>query len=178
MEIEYALTEKDVLALAQYRLQFMPTLRRRLWKRRWALAIGFTLVALGTWPLTPDFILPSAFLALAVISFLLYPTYNDWRLRRRVSEMYRGERIRATLGARTLRATSEGLEEESHLGETKIKWSAIDEIDVTPQRIFISVAQVPSIVISRGQVSAGDLEEFVQTCRNHLESVAVRHTGE
>lgn len=173
MEIEYALTENDVLALAQYRLQHMPTLRRRLRMRRWALVIGFTLVALSMWPLTLDFILPFTFVILAVISFLFYPIYNDWRLRKGVSEMYRGEKIRATLGARTLRATSEGLEEESSLGEAKVKWSGIDEIDVTPQHIFISVAEVPSIVISRDQVSAGDVENFIQTCRNHLEGAAV-----
>lgn len=177
MEIEYELTGSDILALAKHRLQHTPTLRRRLRMRRFGYAIGFILVALGTWLLRADIILPIIFLALAIISFLLFPTYYGWRLRRSVSQAYQDEKKRATLGIRTLRATSDGLEEESPYGEIRLKWDVVDEIAVTPAHTFISIGQVPSLIIPKDQVSPEAYEEFIRACHSCKENAAAKHIG-
>jgi len=173
MEIEYQLTEADIIALMEYRLQHIPRPQNPIWIRRLGYAVGFALLSIGSVMLTNNRVLPFIFLILAISTFLLYPAFFYWLMRRKVSAKYRDEQNRATLATRTLRATSEGLEEISSLGEIKIKWEAIEDLAVTPTYTIISIQQIPSMIIPKHGVSTGDYESFVNTCRQFLEGGAV-----
>ena len=170
MEIKYALNEADILALSRHRLQNMPTLHRRMQIRHFGYPIGFTLMAFGLWLLYRDSILLIILLGSAIISFLFFPIYYDWRLRRSVSQKYQDAKVRATLAERTLRATNEGLEEISDLGESKSNWNTIDGVTITPTYTFMSAIGVGySLVIPRNQVRVGNYDEFVNACRDYIQ---------
>ncbi len=169
MEIEYSLTEADILALMQFRLQHSKGRRNPVTVRRWAYLAGFGLVALGSLILGKDVVLSVVFLVLAVAFFLLYPLYFNRLIRRKVSQTYRDEKMRASLSSRTLKATDEGLEEKSELGEMKVKWLLVDGIYPTSTHVFISVQKNLSIIIPRDRLSSGDIESFLQSCQNHLQ---------
>ena len=139
MEIEFALTEEDILVFTKHQLQYSPVFIRQQRVRRSGYLIGFTLLAMGTWLLEQPIFVPILFLSLAVILFLVYPRFQMWRLREKVHQTYQQENYRATLGLRTLRATDEGLEEISAFGEVKIKWEAVDGITDTPAHCLISI---------------------------------------
>ena len=129
MEIEFTLTEADILALMQYRLQRLPNLKNPVFVRRFTYMGGFMGLAVGSLILFDNIVLAIVFIVLAISSFLLYPAYYNSLLRRKVTATYRDEKTRATLASRFLRATDEGLEEKSDLGEIKLKWELVDAIE-------------------------------------------------
>ncbi len=177
VEIEYALDESDIVALAKYKLRHTPTLRRRMLILRLGYLIGFTAMSLGIWLLYRDTIILVTLLGLTIIS-LSFPLYHDWRLRSNVYQTYRDAKNRAALDVRTLRATSEGLEEKSSFGETKVRWNTIDRITITPSYTFMSViVQGYSVVIPKNQVRSGNYDEFVNACLNYQQSFTEHALG-
>ncbi len=168
MEIEFDLTENDILALVRRRQEYSPVFRQRILRLRYGYLVGFSLLGIGSLLISQKF-LPFAFFLLAVVSFLLFPVFNDWRLKRSVSLAYQDKNKRATLEKRIMRATNEGLEEISRFGETKVKWMVIDNISVTPTHAFISIDQLPTIVIPKDKVKE-NFEEFVQACQKFQEN--------
>ena len=87
--------------------------------------------------------------------------------------MCRDEQNRTLLTVRTLCATQEGLEEHSTLGETTLKWTAIDNIVDTPTHTFLSVVgRGYSLVIPKNQVQVGHYAEFVKVCRSYQQGQA------
>ena len=172
MEIEYELREADILALMQYRLQQSRGKRNPVLVRRLAYLCGFALMAFGSRLLQQNIILVIGFLALAIISFLLYPAFYHWLIRRRVTNTYRDPKNSATLAARTLRVNGDGLEEKSLFGEVKVKWEVIDELALTPTHAFISIQSVPSIIVPKDRISMDHFQSFVNVCRENIEKGA------
>lgn len=169
MEIKYTSTESDALALARFRSQYVPRVRRSLRIRHLGYSVGLALMGLGLC-LVRAFFLGAVSLTLALLSALFFPRYRDWMLRRRVHKMYESEKMQAWLGPCTLRITDEGLVEESPLGEAMIKWQAIDDVTRTSTHTFITVAQFPSVVVPNDQAVAGDLERFFDECVSRAQS--------
>ena len=171
MEIEYTLTESDVLALAKFRIQHVPRLRRGQWVRHLGYSVGLALIGLGLLALR-EFLLSAICLLLALLWVPFFPRYRDWVLRRRIHKMYQNEKLHATLESTTMRITDEGLVEESPLGESRLKWHAIDDITRTPTHIFVTVAGIPSVVVPSDRVIAGDHERFFDECMNRVQSAS------
>ena len=167
MEIEFDLSERDILALVRRQQEYEPALRRRFTRLRYGYLIGFAILGIGSLLISQKS-LWIVFLLLAIASFALFPTYNDWRIKRNVTRAYQNEKMRATLDKRIMRATVEGLEEITRLGEIKIKWVAIDNISVTPNYAFITINQLPSIVIPKRKVKE-KFDDFVQSCQSFLQ---------
>jgi hypothetical protein len=165
MEIEYQLTEADIITLTRYRLRQAPARRNPVLLRQVAYSAGFTLLAIGSWVQLSNAVLSFAFLALAVLSFFAYPSYFEWALRRRVMTVYSDEKMRATLAPRILRVSSDGINEESALGHISIKWDAVDNIGIVPDFTVLSIQNVPSMIIPEKGIIAGDYKSFVQACR-------------
>jgi hypothetical protein len=169
MEIEYRLSESDILAFMKFQIA-----RRKGWRnpvlfRQIAYLVSFILIGLGAWLFSRELVLPLAFLLLAILCFVLYPMFFDWALRRRVTAAYHDPAKKASLASRVLRVSPEGLEEISDLGEIKVKWEAVNDLVVTPSHMFISVQGTSSIVIPIQYVDKGNYQEFVNVCREHVE---------
>lgn len=167
MEIEFELTVEDILVLVRRRQAYSPILRKKFRIRRYGYLLGFGLMGIG-WLLNSQESLSFIFLLLAVVSFLLYPAFNDWLLKRNILREYQNENKRATLSKRIMLATPESLEEISSFGEMKVKWMAIDDISITPTHAFISTDQLPSIVIPKDKVKE-KFDEFVRACQKFQE---------
>lgn len=165
MEIEYQLTEEDIIALTLYRLQKVPKRQNPILVRRIAYAISFAFVAIGSWALFSNAILSFNFLVTGVLAYFIYPFFFNWALRRRVKTAYRNEKMRETLAPRILSASSEGIEERTSLGQIRIKWEAVDNIGIMPTFTVLSIQGVPSIIIPENRIISGDYISFVEACR-------------
>jgi hypothetical protein len=174
MEIEYTLTESDVFALTKFRIQHVPRLRRNQRIRHLGYSVGFALIGLGLFA-TREFFLSAVSLTLALLWVLLFPKYRDWVLHRRIHKMYENEKLQATLESCTLRITDEGLAEETPLGDTRLKWDAIDDITRIPTHTFVTVAELPCVVVPSEQVVAGDHERFFDECMRRVQSASTQH---
>lgn len=172
MEIEYELTEADVVALTRCQLQRTPRRRNPIVVRRLAYLSGFTLMAVGLHLLMHNAVATVSLLILAILAFLFYPVYFDWLIRRRVSRTYRDPQRRAGLASRTLRATGEGLEEASGVGAVSLKWPAISELVETPTHAIIFVQGLAALVVPKARVRVGDYAAFVSACRAYMRAGA------
>ncbi len=165
MEIKYDLGEADLLALTLYHMDRLNKRHNAQLRRRFAYLIGFALLALGSWLLISNAGLTLAFLGAGIACFAFYPAYWSWLVRRKVASAYRDPKNIAGFGLRTLRASEAGLEEVSALGETRIKWDFIDEVTEEAARAFVTVSNVPSMVIPKARIREGDYEGFIKACR-------------
>ena len=172
MQIEYELNESDILALMRFRLDQMRGMRNPVTVRRIAYLVAFTIMAFGTWLISHQAILLISFLILAIVFFLFYPLLFDWLNRRRVAAAYRDPSKRVTLNARTIQVSSDGLHELTEMGETNVKWDVINGIAVTPTHAFLSVQNVPSIIVPKVNLRNDDFQAFVNICREHIEKNA------
>jgi hypothetical protein len=172
MQIEYELSETDILALMRFRLDQIHGMRNPVMRRRIAYLVGFIFMAFGTWLLLHQALLLITFLFLAVVFFLFYPLLFDWLIRRRVAVAYRDPSKRVTLNSRTIHVRSDGLQELTEMGEANIKWVVINEIAVTPTHAFLSVQNVPSIIVPKESLSNDDFQAFVNICREYIEKSA------
>ena len=165
IEIEYDLSEADVLAFMKFRLQKTRGIRNPITVRRSSYMIAFFLMALGTSNKT---YLSLFFLALAILSFLIYPKIHHLLLRRRVKKTYRDPKTRVTLGTRILSITNDGLEETSGIGESKFTWDVISGIEETLTHAFISVLDSAMIILPKERFSSRAYNDFIAACREHL----------
>lgn len=169
MEIEYRLSESDILAFMKFQIARRKGWHNPIWSRQIVYLVGFILVGLGAWLFSGEVALLLAFLSLAVLCVIFYPVFFNWALRRRVTTVYQDPAKQASLASRILRASPEGLEEISDLGEIKVKWDAVNELVITPSHTFISVQGTSAIVIPIQYVDKENYHEFVNICREHIE---------
>jgi len=168
MEIAYELRKSDIVALMRYRLSLSRGRRNPVLVRRLGYFIGFTLMGLGSALLLHDAVVSITLLVLGVFSFAFYPRFFNWLIQRKVSTTYREPKNRATLASRVLRATDEGIQEGSGMGEIKVKWDGVDNVAVTSSHAFITIHGIPSIVIPIDRVEKGNCQEFLETCRGYI----------
>ncbi len=167
MEIEYELSEADILTLMRFRLKQSRGFRNPVTFRRLAYLVGFSLLALGTWLVTNQVILLVVFLVLAVSSFLFYPQLFNILIKRKIQITYRDPAKKASLATRILRANNEGIEEISSIGETKLRWDAITDLAVTTTHAFIYVQNIPTIIVPKARVGNDEFMGFIEVCREN-----------
>jgi hypothetical protein len=168
MEIEFDLTEPDILALMHYQLRRVPRARHPMQVRRFSYVVGFALLALGFWLTMQNAILPAVFLALAVVALLFYPAIFEWLLRRQVALAFKDPHKRVTFGTRTMRTSSEGIVELSELGMMAIRWPAITDLTATATHAFLTVQARAAMVIPAARVRRGDYARFLEACRSFM----------
>jgi hypothetical protein len=172
MEIEYALDETDLIALARFQVDRSPTVRRRFYIQWLGYVLGFILLGLGTYLAFSSTILLFSFGSLAVVSFVVYPFYFRWAGERRIRQIVHERVTPSSLAKRVLRATPEGLEQIMGTSESKVKWELVNGIEVIPTHAFISIDGTFSIVIPRLRLGESQFQGFLDTIRQHMKNTA------
>ncbi len=165
MEIEYNLTEADLIALARYQVEHSPTAKRRFGRRRYAYAAGFLMLALGDYVLYHDVITSIGFALLAVLVFALFPIYLRWLLNRSVPRLVRERLTPSAVGPRTLRLTAEGLEQIVADGASQVGWQKVDGVAETLDYVFVAIEGTFSVIIPKSQLDARTLTQVLDELR-------------
>jgi len=172
MEVEYALDETDLVALARFQVNRSPIVRRRFYIQRFGYVLGFILLGLGTYLAFSSTILLLSFGSLAALSFVVYPFYFRWAGERRIRQIVRERATPSSLAKRILRATPEGLEQIMGTSESKVKWELVNGIEVTPTHAFVSIDGTFSVVIPRLRLGASQFQSFLDTMRQYTKTTA------
>jgi len=171
MEITYSLSERDLIALAEFQVEMSGALQKQARVRRIIYPLSFGLLALGAFLVTDDVILPIIFGLMAVLSFLLAPALYTWLARRRLPQAVR-HKIRSTsVGNRSLTTNESGLQQRIGNLYSEVPWSLIQEIAETPNHIFIAINGVYSLIIPRSEVADEELNRFIALLRNNIDNV-------
>jgi hypothetical protein len=134
MEVEFALDEADLVALAKYRMEHSPAIRRR-YRIRWigaSLGIGLMgMLLYGFLSLQAPALYLGAFAAFFLV---FYPYYYRWLVGRTMRKIVNARLNPKALSGRTLRATPECLEVVGAGSKTATSWERVSGIEVTPDR--------------------------------------------
>jgi len=165
MEVEFALDEADLVALARHHMEHSPAIRRR-YRIRWiGVSLGISLMG----------VLLYAFLALkapalylgafAAFFLVFYPYYYRWLVGRTMRKIVTACPNPKALAARTLRATPEGLELAGAGSKMAKSWDRISGIEVTADRTFVAVDGEYIIVLPRLRLGDEPFQKMIDTIR-------------
>ncbi len=168
MEVEFALDESDLTALARHHMEYSPAARRR-YRIRW---IGASLTIALTGVLLYVFLslkAPALYLvAFAAFFLAFYPYYYRWLVGRTMRKIAKARMNPKAFGARTLRATSEGLELDTAGAKTAMAWERVSGIDVTPDRAFVAIDGEYAIVLPKLRLGEEVYQRLIAVIRTHL----------
>jgi hypothetical protein len=170
MEVEFALDETDLVALARYHMEHSPAIRRR-YRIRWigvSLAIGLMGVLLYAFLALRA---PALYLGASAAFFLVfYPYYYRWLVGRTMRRIVSARLNPEALAARTLRVTPEGLELSGAGLKTAKTWDRISGIEVLPDRTFMAIDGEYAIVLPRRGLGDETYQRLIETIRrlSHL----------
>jgi hypothetical protein len=165
MEVEFALDEADLAALAKYRMEHSPAIRRR-YRTRWlgvSLGIFFAGVLLHVFlALTAPALYLGAF---AVFFLVFYPYYYRWLVGRTMRRIANARLNPAAFSNRRLRATPESLEWVGAGATSAMSWNRITGIEVRPERAFVAVDGEYAIVLPRRRLGDEAYRHLIETIR-------------
>jgi hypothetical protein len=142
MEVTFAPDVDDLYALAELQRQRSRSMKMdHLWS--WGIVLFITSLF---------FIAPERMLAVIIdvfsFAFVLVGLYA-WNARRLRAQIASGENTAGLFIARTLLLGDEGLTERSEVRESTYRWRAFSKVTRTPQRLFVELNRLQSLVIPR-----------------------------
>ena len=170
MEVEFALDETDLVALARHHMEHSPAIRRR-YRIRWigaSLGIGFMGVLLYAFLSLKA---PALYLgAFAAFFLVFYPYYYRWLVGRTMRKIVTARLNPEVFAARTLRAAPEGLEWVSAGSKTTKTWDRVSGIEVTPDRAFVAIDGEYAVVLPRLRLGDETYQRLIETIQrlSHL----------
>ena len=165
MEVEFALDEADLVALARHRMEHSPAIRRR-YRIRWiGVSISISLIGVLLYAFL-SLKAPALYLgAFAAFFLMFYPYYYRWLVGRTMSKIVNARPNPKALAARTIRATPEGLELAGAGSKTAKSWDRISGIEVTADRTFVAVDGEYTIVLPRLRLGDETYQNMIDTIR-------------
>jgi hypothetical protein len=165
MEVEFAPDEADLAALAKYRMEHSPAIRRR-YRIRWIGAVlGIALTAVLLYAFL-SLRAPALYLgAFAAFFLVFYPYYYRWLVGRTMRRIVSARMNPKALAARTLRARPEGLEVVSADSTMIRSWDRVSGVEMTPERAFVAVDGEYVIVLPRTRLGDETYQRLIQTIR-------------
>jgi len=161
MELEFTLTQADIVALVRYQIEHSLSVRQRIARLHVGYVLGSGLLSLGLYLAAPDLHLHLPFALLAIASLALYRPLAWARLRASAPQIAREKMRPESVGWRKLRVTSEGFEQRSEHAESKVGWGLVDGIDVQPSHGFVTVGGVVTLAVPKDRVTRGSFDDFM-----------------
>jgi hypothetical protein len=165
MEVAFALDETDLTALAKYRMEHSPAIRRR-YRIRWiGVSLGVGLMGVLLYAFL-SLRAPALYLgAFAAFFLVFYPYYYRWLVGRTMRRIVSARLNPKAFSDRTLRATPEGLEVVSAGLKTATNWDRISGIEVTPDRAFVALDGEYAMVLPRTRLGDETFQRLIEMIR-------------
>jgi hypothetical protein len=165
MEVEFALDEADLLALARYHMDQSPAIRRR-YRIRWiGVSLGLGLMG-GLLYAFLSLKAPALYLgAFAAFFLVFYPYYYRWLVGRTMRKIVNARLNPKAFAVRTLRTTPEGLELVSAGSNMAKRWDHVSSVEVTSDRAFIAIDGEYTIVLPRRRIADESFQSLMETIR-------------
>lgn len=178
MKAEYELNTDDVLAYVMHRRRRAPLGRGTklikivLFLDIVVVAIVMALVtAFGDFDKDISLLLSfaGAWLLLTTLWFFLWPTISRPLVRKAIHREY-GQKRNQIVGRHIISISPDGGVDKTEMGESSVRWSAVDGVQANDQHLFIEVrASYPYIVPRRAIVEDGIFDRLVEEARRYFE---------
>lgn len=166
MQLEYNLTESDLVLFSEYHADHSPSIQRSRRFQRFGMPL--ILMATGLYLILrePNFLVAIIFfpiLLLIMVAWVVWsPSLFRTQYRRQVIKMYREGGNQMLLGKQILRADDDGLHSASAAGDSRTNWAAVERIVSTSDYTFIYLGATTAIVIPQKAIASGNYDEFVR----------------
>ena len=166
MNIKYNLTEEDFLHFNLFHLQNSQTAKKSLMLQRFVspiFFIGFSYVFsnLLDVPFLGMFI---PFLIISILWVIFYPKYFYNHITRNVKKMIKEGKNEGLLGKHDLNFNEDGFTEETSTGETKVKWSGVNEFKEDNEFFYLYNSSVSAYIIPKRDVANEvELRNFINS---------------
>jgi hypothetical protein len=164
MEVEFALQEPDLVALARYRMEHSPA-RVRRYRLGWlgltaAFSAGSVALYLSGWR-APAYYLG----AFAAFFLVFYPYYYRWLVGRTLRGIVGARSNPEAFALRRLRADPDFMAIDGCGKQAAIAWGRVTQVAVTAERAFVAVDGEYAIVLPKAALGETRFRELVELIR-------------
>lgn len=166
MEIKYELNVEDILQLNLFRLEHIPSLRKRQTIMRWGYLAVTLLIVLVAYSLGVSTSMVILLAIISVLFFIFFPKNTEWQIRRMVAKLYKDPARQESLRDRTMTLTGKQLETASSTANHAYNWNDVAVVSIGEDRTFISFQDGTSLVVPRQGLKVGsDYQAFTSELR-------------
>ncbi|WP_303969001.1 YcxB family protein [Sporosarcina ureae] len=169
MEIEYALTEEDVVAFNLYHVKNSKVGKNSLQWQRYISPLIFLLFAyfLSVFTDMPRGPLFATFGLTVILWVMLYPKYFYFHITRQVRKMLKGGKNEGLVGKHTMNMNKAGIHDKTVVGETNVQWIGVKNLIEDAEYFYIYTSTVSAYIIPKRDVYSVDgLKTYVQKRMN------------
>ena len=172
-ELEYTVTEDDLIRFSEFHSAHSPFVRRRRALYIFVPSAILFFIALSSYFYAGDII---GFISFGSIGLIWIP-WASWgvrrRLRRVVRKLYREGSNKALNGRHRLRLSDDGIHSSCPTDDSTIRWTGISKIEFTPDYLYIYMTAVSAVIVPRARVTLGDFNQFQDELRSRYSASAV-----
>ncbi|WDV46423.1 YcxB family protein [Clostridiaceae bacterium M8S5] len=149
MEINYQLTEKDIIDFNIHHLKTSPALKKSVFIQRIIgplidipaifIAHKLTNISLLYWSVI--------FISMAILWYAFYPKHIEKRYKKQVSKMFAEGKNKDLFAPSTLNISEDEIVRSSQYKTSKFEWSSVDKIDIGSNHIFIYDSAVSAVIV-------------------------------
>lgn len=168
MKVEYNLIEDDYIAFNMHHIDTSPTIRRTLLMQQYGVALVFLIIPYFFSRITeiPMLLSYIVYGAIFLAWILYYPKYFISVTKRRIIKMINEGDNSSIYGMQSITLTDTGIEQESHTGESRTAWHAIERIDETEEYIYIYIGTMNAYLVpNRAFEDDAQRAEFLRILR-------------
>ena len=152
VELDYEITLDDMADFAVYHHRQSRTVRRQ---RRQALSLTMALALLAC--MTGPWTLSSAMFCMTLVGLLAaFHSSSPHALREQARRAYSEGKNLGTVGRQHLVLSAMNVTRINAVSETKIRWSAVERVEVTSEHLFIYVGATSAVAVPRRAFSSDE----------------------
>ncbi|PIC70334.1 hypothetical protein CSV77_09670 [Sporosarcina sp. P16b] len=165
MEIQYDLTEQDVVAFNLYHVKTSKVGKNSLQWQRYISPLIFLLFAyfLSVFTDMAKGPLFATFGVTAILWVIFYPKYFYFHITRQVSKMLRGGKNEGLVGEHSMKMNKTGIIDQTAVGETNVQWAGVKQLIEDTDYFYIYTSTVSAYIIPKRDVySVEGLKSYIQ----------------
>ncbi|AXI00115.1 YcxB family protein [Sporosarcina sp. PTS2304] len=165
MEIEYELTEEDVIAFNLYHVKNSKVGKNSLQWQRFVSPMIFFMFAYFLSIFTdmekgPLFLV---FGLTAILWVILYPKYFYFHITRQVRKMLKEGKNEGLIGQHIMKMNKTGITDQTQVGETKVQWSGIQRVIEDADYLYIYTSTISAYILPKRTIYSVDgLKAYVE----------------
>lgn len=162
MEIQYELTEEDVITFNLYHVKNSKVGRNSLKWQRYISPLIFLLFAyfLSVFTDMEKGPLFATFILTAVVWVIFYPKYFTFHIKRQVRKMLREGKNEGLVGEHVMKLNKSGIADQSSTGRTDVQWQGVQSIHEDAAYFYVYTSTVSAYILPKRDLYS---EEAVKT---------------
>ena len=158
--IEYQLTEEDLIRFNLYYSAHSELHKRQRRRHRLLVPVVYAVLA-GLCCMSRSFIVASVLAAFALVWFLVSPAWLRWRFRKHYEKHIRETKGETLKEPMTLELQPDGICTSSAVGESKFRYSAVDQIVENEGYTYVFISKAMALILPHDRIAQETITALV-----------------